>query len=209
MAAQYWVGNFFIDLTRNQISQKREYQTIPPKALAVLTCLAKNANKVVSHEELLSQVWPDTIVTPNTLQRSIAQLRKALSEDSQYQSYIKTHAKQGYSLEVEVRWQENAEVESLLEPAPVADSDVDTEEFSTNDADLSPQLTQQIAPNEQITSEVQPYSTSETNNVSSGKYNSHFLNVTLVIVLLALVSLASSNLLSPSQSLNLSSGKLH
>lgn len=112
MSAQYWVGDFFIDLTRNQITQKTQSQTIPPKALAVLTYLAKNANKVVSHDELLSEVWPDSVVTPNTLQRSIAQLRKALGEGSH--SYIKTHAKQGYSLEVEVRWQELTETESLI-----------------------------------------------------------------------------------------------
>ena len=112
MAEQYWVGDFYIDLTRNQITQKMESKTIPPKALAVLTCLAKNANKVVSHDELLSEVWPDTVVTPNTLQRSIAQLRKALGEDSQ--SYIKTHAKQGYSLEVEVRWQDNIDANALI-----------------------------------------------------------------------------------------------
>jgi len=112
MAAQYWVGDFFIDLTRNQITQKTQSQTIPPKALAVLTYLAENANKVVSHDELLSQVWPDTVVTPNTLQRSIAQLRKALGEGSQ--SYIKTHPKQGYSLEVEVRWQDKVDAESLI-----------------------------------------------------------------------------------------------
>jgi len=103
MAEQYWVGDFFVDITRNQITKKTQSQKIPPKALAVLTCLAKNANTVVSHDEILSQVWSDTIVTPNTLQRSIAQLRKALGEDSQF--YIKTHAKQGYSLEVEVKWQ--------------------------------------------------------------------------------------------------------
>jgi len=109
MSTQYWVGDFFIDLTRNQITQKTQSQTIPPKALAVLTYLAKNANKVVSHDELLSEVWPDSVVTPNTLQRSIAQLRKALGEGSQ--SYIKTHAKQGYSLEVEVRWQELIDTE--------------------------------------------------------------------------------------------------
>ena len=105
MDTQYWVGDFFIDLTRNQITQKMQSQTIPPKALAVLTYLAKNANKVVSHDELLSEVWPDTVVTPNTLQRSIAQLRKALGEDNQ--SFIQTHPKQGYSLEVEVRWRNN------------------------------------------------------------------------------------------------------
>jgi len=107
MTEQYWVGDFFVDVTRNQITKKTQSQKIPPKALAVLTCLAKNANKVVSHDQLLSEVWSDTVVTPNTLQRSIAQLRKALGEESQF--YIKTHAKQGYSLEVEVRWQAYSE----------------------------------------------------------------------------------------------------
>lgn len=109
MIKQFWIGDFFIDLSRNQITKKSQSQTIPPKALSVLTYLAKNAKKVVSPEQLLSEVWPDTVVTPNTLQRSIAQLRKALGEDSQFQSYIKTHPKQGYSLEVEVRWHDEAE----------------------------------------------------------------------------------------------------
>ncbi len=107
MSFQYWVGDFFIDLTRNQVTYDHQTQTVPPKALAVLTCLAKNANKVVSQDELLTDVWPDTIVTPNTLQRSIAQLRKVLGANLESQSYIKTHAKQGYSLECEVRWQAN------------------------------------------------------------------------------------------------------
>ena len=121
MDTQYWVGDFFIDLTRNQITQKMQSQTMPPKALAVLTYLAKNANKVVSHDELLSEVWPDTVVTPNTLQRSIAQLRKALGDDNQ--SFIKTHPKQGYSLEVEVRWRKNVNSTS---------SDVTSDVFTSN-----------------------------------------------------------------------------
>ena len=99
MAIQYWVGDFFVDLSRNQVTQKQQSQTIAPKALAVLTYLAQNQGRVVSYDELFDKVWPDTIVTPNTLQRSIAQLRKVLGEDSKVQSYIKTHAKQGYSLE--------------------------------------------------------------------------------------------------------------
>ncbi len=120
MTAQYWVGDYFVDLTRNQITQKTDSKIIPPKALAVLTHLAKNANKVVSHDELLDQVWPDTIVTPNTLQRSIAQLRKALGEEGN-QSYIKTHSKQGYSLEVEVRWQP-------IDDSAIASSEADLSE---------------------------------------------------------------------------------
>ncbi|MDK2595047.1 winged helix-turn-helix domain-containing protein [Pseudoalteromonas obscura] len=105
MAKQYWIGDFFIDLSRNQITQNKQPQVVAPKALAVLTLLAKNQGEVVSQETLLSTVWPDTIVSPNSLQRSIAQLRKALGDDGKGQVYIKTHSKQGYSLECEVNWQ--------------------------------------------------------------------------------------------------------
>ena len=129
MAEQYWVGDFFVDVTRNQITKKAQSQKIPPKALAVLTCLAKNANTVVSHDLLLSEVWPDTVVTPNTLQRSIAQLRKALGEDSQF--YIKTHAKQGYSLEVEVRWQEKPD-EVVEIKAPLSENKPITAEITSS-----------------------------------------------------------------------------
>lgn len=141
MAAQYWVGDFFIDLSRNQITQKTQSQTIPPKALAVLTYLAKNANQVVSHDELLSEVWPDTVVTPNTLQRSITQLRKALGEGSQ--SYIKTHPKQGYSLEVEVRWQDKTDPHaSLKETAIIEANAVLADSVSQNSVAAVPELSQ-------------------------------------------------------------------
>ena len=53
----------------------------------------------------MDNVWQDSIVSPNSLQRSIAQLRKALGDDSKKQCIIKTHAKQGYSLERKVEWQ--------------------------------------------------------------------------------------------------------
>lgn len=104
MAEQYKIGEFIIDLSRNQITLDTRPQIIPPKALAVLTYLAKHQGKVISQDELLDNVWKGTVVSPNTLQRSIAQLRKALGDDGKEQTYIKTHAKQGYSLEQSVHW---------------------------------------------------------------------------------------------------------
>jgi DNA-binding winged helix-turn-helix (wHTH) protein/Tol biopolymer transport system component len=124
MTVKYWVGDFFVDLSRNQVTQKEQSQTIAPKVLAVLTYLAENQGRVVSYDELLEKIWPDTVVTPNTLQRSIAQLRKVLGEDSKLQSYIKTHAKQGYSLECEVRWQDKIDTESLIEQNTLLKADI-------------------------------------------------------------------------------------
>ncbi|MCG7535734.1 winged helix-turn-helix domain-containing protein [Pseudoalteromonas sp. OOF1S-7] len=105
MTQQYWIGEFYVDLSRNQITDGNEVITLAPKALSVLTALAQQQGHVISQDTLLDKVWPDTIVSPNTLQRCIAQLRKALGDDGKEQHIIKTHAKQGYSLECEVRWQ--------------------------------------------------------------------------------------------------------
>ena len=113
MVEQYWIDDYFVDLSRNQITQNKKSQTIAPKALAVLTCLAENQGKVVSQAVLLDKVWQNTSVTPNTLQRSIAQLRKALGDDGKVQHYIKTHAKQGYSLECKVRWHDDADLKEV------------------------------------------------------------------------------------------------
>jgi DNA-binding winged helix-turn-helix (wHTH) protein/Tol biopolymer transport system component len=148
MAVQYWVGDFFVDLSRNQVTQKEQSKTIAPKALAVLTYLAENQGRVVSYDELFDKVWPDTIVTPNTLQRSIAQLRKVLGEDSKLQSYIKTHAKQGYSLECDVRWHDETDTQSLVKQEQLltadtaistdTDTDTDTEKFTAQQINTIP-----------------------------------------------------------------------
>ena len=103
MAKQYWVGDYFIDISRNQVKYHDTTDTLPPKALRVLTYLAEHQGRVISYDELLDAVWQDAIVTPNTLQRSIAQLRKVL-EKNNGTAVIKTHTKQGYSLECEVNW---------------------------------------------------------------------------------------------------------
>ncbi|MCF6438420.1 winged helix-turn-helix domain-containing protein [Pseudoalteromonas luteoviolacea] len=107
MQQQYWVDDFYIDVSRNQITYQDHTQTLAPKALAVLTVLAKHQGEVLSQDTLLDAVWPDVIVSPNTLQRSIAQLRKAFGDDGKAQGFIKTHAKQGYSLEANVQWGNN------------------------------------------------------------------------------------------------------
>ncbi|MBQ4852018.1 winged helix-turn-helix domain-containing protein [Pseudoalteromonas sp. MMG012] len=127
MAEQYWIGDFFIDVSRNQITKSMQPQVIAPKALAVLTYLAENQGQVVSHDALLSAVWQDTIVSTNTLQRSIAQLRKALGDDGKGQAYIKTHAKQGYSLECEVKWHKDAQPTTwqVSNPSPIQDNHTD------------------------------------------------------------------------------------
>ncbi|NMP32790.1 transcriptional regulator [Thalassotalea sp. M1531] len=131
MAQQYWIGGFYIDLSRNQITQNNESKKLAPKALSLLTYLAQHQGSVVSQDELLAKVWQGSVVSPNTLQRSIAQLRKALGDDGKVQVYIKTHAKKGYSLECDVRW--NQEVIAQEEKAPETTA-IENAKFETDAA---------------------------------------------------------------------------
>ncbi|WP_340677408.1 winged helix-turn-helix domain-containing protein [Paraglaciecola sp.] len=103
MHKPYWVGDYLVDPSRNQIKRFEQTHLLQPKVVAVLNLLASKAGEVVSHEQLMSEVWPNVYVTPNTLQRCIAELRKVLGDNSKTQGVIKTHSKQGYSLELLVQ----------------------------------------------------------------------------------------------------------
>jgi Tol biopolymer transport system component len=59
---------------------------------------------VITYEELLNELWPNLVVNANTLNKTVAQLRKALNFDGQKHKLIKTHSKQGYSLESDIDW---------------------------------------------------------------------------------------------------------
>jgi len=105
MSSPFLLNDHLVDPNRNQILLSKQITDVPPKAMAVLILLAKNSGRVVSHEELMEAVWPNAVVGPNTLQRSVTQLRKALGDSSKQQKFIKTHSKQGYSLIGEIKWQ--------------------------------------------------------------------------------------------------------
>lgn len=109
MIQLYQIANHTVDIARNQItrdlnSESEFSQTLPPKTIMVLTELAKSQGQVISHDQLMNSVWGNTVVSSNSIQRCIAQLRKALLDDRTQQRIIKTHAKKGYSLELGVKF---------------------------------------------------------------------------------------------------------
>lgn len=94
----FLLNDYLIDPSRNTISNNGKVVDIQPKAMAVLLVLKGKLSQVVSHDQMMDEVWPNTVVNANTLQRCITQLRKALGDDGKQQRIIQTHAKQGYSL---------------------------------------------------------------------------------------------------------------
>ncbi|QIQ85254.1 winged helix-turn-helix domain-containing protein [Erythrobacter sp.] len=78
---QQAIGSHILQPDR-QLLKDGERVAIGPRALGIVTVLARRRGEVVTKDELLAAVWPDTIVEENALQVHIASLRKALGEDA-------------------------------------------------------------------------------------------------------------------------------
>ena len=83
----------------------REGEPVPltPKAVETLIALVESGGQMVSREELLKRVWPDTYVEENNLSVSVSMLRKALGQTAEGRPYIETLPRRGYRFAAEVR----------------------------------------------------------------------------------------------------------
>jgi DNA-binding winged helix-turn-helix (wHTH) protein len=66
------------------------------RAFDVLLYLVQNPGRILTRDELLKNVWPDTFVDENSLAQSISVLRRALEEKPGDNSYIVTLPGRGY-----------------------------------------------------------------------------------------------------------------
>ena len=73
---------------------------VSPKAFEVLTYLVINPGRVVTKDELLKAVWPDSFVEESNLAQHISWLRKALGDKS---NYIVTVPGRGYQFTAKVQ----------------------------------------------------------------------------------------------------------
>ena len=70
--------------------------SLMPKPFAVLVYLVEHAGRLVTHDELLSAIWPDTYVQPEVLRRYILEIRRVLNDDAGSPRFIETFSKRGY-----------------------------------------------------------------------------------------------------------------
>lgn len=73
-----------------------EVVALERRAVRVLRYLAAHSDRVVTKEELLEAVWPDTFTTDGVLKRAISQARRALGDAADEARFIQTFHGQGY-----------------------------------------------------------------------------------------------------------------
>jgi adenylate cyclase len=87
-------GRFVLDLSRGSLLLDGREVALRPKTFGVLKHLAENPERLISKEELLAAVWPNLIVTDDTLVQSIGELRRALGDSDA--TLIVTVPRRGY-----------------------------------------------------------------------------------------------------------------
>jgi DNA-binding winged helix-turn-helix (wHTH) protein len=73
-------GPFELDEASRVVSCAGREVQLQPRVFDLLTYLVRNSSRVVSKEELLDAIWPNVIVTDNSLQRAVSALRAVLRQ---------------------------------------------------------------------------------------------------------------------------------
>jgi len=69
---------------------------LTPKAFAVLRYLVEHAGRLVTQDELLDALWPDTFVQPEVLKGQILDIRRTLGDRPKDPLFIETLPRRGY-----------------------------------------------------------------------------------------------------------------
>ncbi len=92
----YRFGPFVLDPRRLLLRRDDDAIQVPQKAFDVLVVLVEQHGELVTKDDLLARVWPQTVVEENNLPRQISTLRKALGDTREQHEFIATIPGQGY-----------------------------------------------------------------------------------------------------------------
>src|SRR5215470_6316714 len=66
------------------------------RCLEILTALVERAGELITKDELISRVWPDTFVEESNLKVNVAALRRVLGDRQEAPRYVATANGRGY-----------------------------------------------------------------------------------------------------------------
>ncbi len=92
----YRFGPFSLDAAQGILASAGGEIALSGKAFETLRYLVENAGRVVSKQELIDRVWPDSHVEENNLAQHISLVRKTLAAVDATTEYVQTMPRRGY-----------------------------------------------------------------------------------------------------------------
>ncbi len=101
-AKRLLVGDLILDVGRRRVTRDGEILELPKLSFRLLHALASAVPDVVSQDELIQQVWPGRVVSPETITQRIKLVRQVLGDDASDPRYIGLVRGEGYRMLVSV-----------------------------------------------------------------------------------------------------------
>src|ERR1700686_1773952 len=101
--AFYEFGPFRADARERRLGRDGQVVALTPNVVDVLLVLVQNSGHILSKDEVMKLVWPNTAVEEGNIARNISTLRKALGESSREPQYVETVPWRGYRFVANVR----------------------------------------------------------------------------------------------------------
>jgi len=92
----YEFGRFRLKVAERVLLREGELVPLTPKVFDILITLVEHGGQVVSKDDLMKRVWPNTFVEEGNLTQNISLLRKALGETPGGAQFIETVPRRGY-----------------------------------------------------------------------------------------------------------------
>ncbi len=102
---RYRFGPFRLDVAERRLTRDGKPTSLQPRVFDTLALLVRNAGHLLTKEQLMAALWPDTVVEESNLTKNIWTIRKAL-EDQDGSDYIETVPRVGYRFVAPVRIEE-------------------------------------------------------------------------------------------------------
>jgi len=115
MKELYEFGPFRLEAGRRRLLRGQDVLPITSKAFETLLVLVRNHDRVLTKDELMQAVWPDTIVEEVNLAQNISALRKLLGEAPGENRYIATIPGRGYRFVGDVQFVPADEAEIVVQ----------------------------------------------------------------------------------------------
>ena len=88
--------SFRLDTVNHCLWRGESREVLTPKAFDVLRYLVEHAERLVTQEELLEALWPETYVNPEVIKKYILGIRKVLGDRHENPEFIRTFPRRGY-----------------------------------------------------------------------------------------------------------------
>ena len=108
---------FRLDTANQCLWRGQERLAIPPKPYDMLRYMVENSGRLVTQDEFLEKLWPETYVNPELIRKYILDIRKILGDRPDKPEFIETVTKRGYRFIAQVV------DDSAAEPADLNRSD--------------------------------------------------------------------------------------